>query len=625
MQKILVIAAIALFATTLAAPVVEDSWDVEDELLQRVHEDSTPLSLMQADPSSIKHAEDAKTKAAGEAKAAAGDEAKYTAEEKTTGAAAKKLAAEDKANSDAAAKANLAAAKSAASYAASALKKSAAATEATLAAKEQNAKFKKEMADVEAKMAHEDGAAKDASKARLKKVAAGIAANDAEIKTQTAAGKKAAADLVKAHADLKAAKTKATGEYATKIKDLNAATKKAEGAFAKEKASADKAYNEKMAANKKEADAAEAAIAKEAKDNAAAASKEQAAIKDKYDKIDAAHAKVKASEAKTKADEAKALAAKRGSEDKEKDAAHVAADKANDARLKHIDATKGAAFRKAKAEAAASFAKAAADQKARKAASEAAAGFDSKLVDCNPNGNDYSCFDPKTRTCHDTACKSGSSSKLYMEQPSQHCTTKVIQCEDLNYGYGNNGNDALEKAGIATTKAPTPSPPSAACTAAEASSGFMKGTSISAAACGPVKTNGDEYALRKKALAYINMMTTCTASPQAPMCNDATAVKVDSKVASDQTVTKACVDPHDYVGLKMQIAHLDVYHASGTNGRFTAGLSATACRIACSFELGYKQNGFTMPGASTSCAKFSAKSLMDADHKHSKMAKGTVH
>jgi hypothetical protein len=625
MQKILVIAAIALFATTLAAPVVEDSWDVEDELLQRVHEDSTPLSLMQADSPTIAHAEAAKDKAAGEAKAAAGDEAKYTAEEATTGAAAKKLAAEDKANSDAAAKANLAAAKSAASYAASAMKKSAAANKATLAAKEQDAKFQKEMAGLEAKMAHEDGAAKDASKARLEKVKAGIAANDAEIKTQTTAGEKAAADLVKAHADLKAAHSKATGEYATKIKDLNAATKKAEGAFAKEKASADKAYNEKMAANKKEADAAEAAVAKEAKDNAAAASKEQAAIKDKFDKIDAAHNKVKASEQKTKKDQAKALAAKRGSEDKVKADAAVAADKANDARLKHIDDTLGAAARKAKKVAAASVAKAAADQVARKAASEAAAGFDSKLVDCNPNGNDYSCFDPKTRTCHDTACKSGSSSKLYMEQPSQHCTTKVIQCEDANYGYGNNGNDALEKAGIATTKAPTPSPPSAACTAAEASSGFQKGSSISAAACGPVKTNADEYALRDHAAAYLDMMTACTAGTQAPMCNDATAVKVDSKVASDQTVTKSCVDPGEYAGLKMQITDLPKYTASGTNGRFTAGLSSTACRLACSFELGFKKDGYTMPGASTSCAKFSAKSLMDAVHVHSKMAKGTVH
>merc|ERR1712054_334211 len=118
----------------------------------------------------------------------------------------------------------------------------------------------------------------------------------------------------------------------------------------------------------------------------------------------------------------------------------------------------------------------------------------------------------------------------------------VVQCEDANYGYGNNGNDALKKA-----------------------------ASISAAACGPVKTNGDEYALRKHAIAYIDMMTACTAGTQAPMCTDATAVKVDSKVASDQTVTKSCVDPDDYAGLKMQIKDLPVYTASGTNGRFTAG------------------------------------------------------
>merc|ERR1712196_226704 len=405
----------------------------------------------------------------------------------------------------------------------------------------------------------------------------------------------------------------------------HAATKKAEDAFAKEKASADKAYNEKMAANKKEADAATAAIDEEAKDNAKAAAKEKADIKAKYDKIDAEHNKEKASEAKTKKDEAKALAAKRGSEDKAKADLAVKNDKANDARLKKIDDTLGADARAENKKEVASKAKAAADQKARKKASEAEADFDNKLVDCNPDGNDYHCFDPKTRTCKETACKSGSGSKLYMEQPSQHCTEKPIQCEDANYGYGNNGNDALEKAGIATTKAPTPSPPSAACKAAEKSSGFMKGTSVSAAACGPVKTNGDEYALRKKAEEYLDMMTACTAGTQAPMCNDATAVKVDSKVASDQTVTKSCVDPDEYAGLKMQITNLPVYKASGTNGRFTAGLSATACRIACSFELGFKKNGYTMPGASSSCAKFSEKSLMDAVHVHAKMAKGTMH
>merc|ERR1719486_1605511 len=141
MQKILVIAAIALFATTLAAPVFEDSWDVEDELLQRVHEDSTPLSLMQADPSTVAHAEAEKDKATKAAAAAAGDEAKYTAEEADAHKKATALAKEDKANSDAAAKANLAAAKDAAKYAASAMSKSAAAPKATLAAKEQNAKF----------------------------------------------------------------------------------------------------------------------------------------------------------------------------------------------------------------------------------------------------------------------------------------------------------------------------------------------------------------------------------------------------------------------------------------------------------------------------------------------------
>ena len=290
--------------------------------------------------------------------------------------------------------------------------------------------------------------------------------------------------------------------------------------------------------------------------------------------------------------------------------------------MKHIDETLGAAARQADADAKAAVAKAAADDVARTKASQAEADFDSKLVDCNPHGGDRHCFDPVTRTCANTVCNKKNKGTLYMENPSQHCTTKVIDCEDSGYGYGKHGNKALEEAGIATTAAPTPSPPSAACIAAQKSSGFKKASSLSAAACGPIKKPEDEYALRKHAEAYLDMIGACTADTQAPICNDKTAQTVDSGVASDQEVNKNCVDTDDYAGLKQQISDLPVYEASGTNGRFVGGLSSTACRIACSFENGYKHAGFTMPGASDECKEFKDSDL-EAVHVKTEKVKGT--
>merc|ERR1719486_134801 len=92
MQKFLVVVAIALFASALAAPAFEDSWDVEDELLQRVYEDSTPLSLIQKTSADVAHAKS--VAAAGAAKVAAKAEDTYTKEE----AAAGKKAASDAAD-----------------------------------------------------------------------------------------------------------------------------------------------------------------------------------------------------------------------------------------------------------------------------------------------------------------------------------------------------------------------------------------------------------------------------------------------------------------------------------------------------------------------------------------------
>merc|ERR1719446_1296716 len=85
-MKFLACTALVLLAVTLAFPVVEDSIVSEDEMLERVFSDSTPLTLMQS-PKSIKHAEDKTAEAA-----ASAEEAKQTKLEAKETAEAKKLA-----------------------------------------------------------------------------------------------------------------------------------------------------------------------------------------------------------------------------------------------------------------------------------------------------------------------------------------------------------------------------------------------------------------------------------------------------------------------------------------------------------------------------------------------------
>merc|ERR1719502_1676430 len=87
----MIVAALALVALANALPVMEDDWDANDALLQRLYKDSTPLTtLMQADPST-----EAAAKAKADENKAAQDAAQKTEDEATAEEATNNKAAAD--------------------------------------------------------------------------------------------------------------------------------------------------------------------------------------------------------------------------------------------------------------------------------------------------------------------------------------------------------------------------------------------------------------------------------------------------------------------------------------------------------------------------------------------------
>jgi len=387
---------VALVAVTYALPVVEDTWAPEDELLQRVFSDSTPMSLMQADPTTIADAKAKKEKAEGEMKAAEADEKKFTEEEAalTTKAAALKAASEEL--KDKATKENQAAAAAAAANAADVMKKAEAAEAATKKAEADAKAFQKEMSDLEAKMKKETGDEAKKTAARIAKVKAELEQNAKDKKAAEDAKAAAEAALKKAGEDLAATKKNILDKYNATVKankaKLDADTAKLDG---EEKAMHAKFAKEDLD-NKEKAKLAEEAVADEAAANKKAAKAAQDAITAAYDK------------------KAKAAAAKEAVYQKE-----VAAKKAvTDA---HNAAFKAAAEKKAKkveAEYAADMAvvhrqdKIAADAEALAKKENAAAvayqkkvdeeeknqdAYDAEMVECATDGSE--CMDAKTKKC----------------------------------------------------------------------------------------------------------------------------------------------------------------------------------------------------------------------------------
>merc|ERR1719353_1631028 len=102
MFRHMVLAAVALCAITHALPVMEDEWDANDVLLQRLYKESTPLTTMlQADPESGEaHATEQAAANSADAETAAGEEAAATTEEGEHTAAANAAGAEQEATTE---------------------------------------------------------------------------------------------------------------------------------------------------------------------------------------------------------------------------------------------------------------------------------------------------------------------------------------------------------------------------------------------------------------------------------------------------------------------------------------------------------------------------------------------
>jgi type IX secretion system PorP/SprF family membrane protein len=307
----------------------------------------------------------AETKAKADAEATA---AKLAADNKAKSDAAAKLAADNKAKADAAA-AKLAADNKANAAKLGADNKTKADAEASAAKIAADNKAKADAAA--AKLAADTKAKADADAAATKLAADNKAKADAD-----AAAAKLAADT-KAKADADAAATKLAADNKAKADADAAATKLA--ADNKAKADADAAAAKLAADTKAKADA-DAAATKLAADNKAKADADAAAAKlaaDTKAKADADAAAAKlAADTKAKAD-ADAAAAKLAADNKAKaDADAAAAKLAADTKAKadaDAAATKLAADNKAKADADAAAAKLAADTKAKADADAAAA------------------------------------------------------------------------------------------------------------------------------------------------------------------------------------------------------------------------------------------------------------
>merc|ERR1719230_2357723 len=537
---------VALVAVTYALPVVEDTWAPEDELLQRVFSDSTPMSLMQADPSTIKHAADAKAKADAEAKEAGADEAKFTKEESDLTA----NAANQKAASDAAANA------------ADTMKKAQEAAAATAKAEAAGAKFQAEMKTLQADLAKQDGDAAAATKARIAKVEAELKANDEAKAKAEADGKAAAAALKKSGEDLAAEKKKILDDYNSKTAAMGAKLKADTAKLdADHKAMEDK-FDKMDMDNAAKAKAATAAVAAEKAQNDKDAAAEKAAIKSKYDKIAAAHAEANAAwDAKAAADKAALDATREGTKkDFEKKAAAAQAD--YDAKMAHAATLKKIAD-EAAAAAAASVKKSEEDQKAADAAANAADAKDAEDTECAIDGSEC--------RAEDGTCKKISDKGPYLGDDYVSCSDKP----------GDHGGEYGGEAWMGADNAPAavvPEEPSDECKKLlDANADAKKAMEnkedcpVVVAACGDddgkLGDDKDTPAKYAKVIAAVNAI--CDAMGECPeYCYPGTGTTTDDGVTD---TLGNCIDKGTYAGFKQMIGDMPVYEKSGTNGRFTAG------------------------------------------------------
>jgi hypothetical protein len=384
----------ALVAVTYALPIVEDTWAPEDELLQRVFSDSTPMSFMQADadPSTIADAKAKKDAEEAKEQEAAADEKKFTDEEADLTKKAAALSANSKKLSDEATAANAAAASAAAANAADTMKKATQAAADTAKAEAEGKKFQAEMKDLEAALAKQDGDEAAKTKARIAKVQAELKKN-AEDK---AAAEKAKADAEKAledaHDKLAADEKKTNDDYAATVKSNNDKLEADKKQLEEAKKKKDDEFDKMDLDNKAKAHVAEEEIKAEAAANKKAASEEEASIKAAFDAKAKAAAEKESAYQKVVAGKAAETKAHNAKFKKEHEAEEAKAEAEYAAAMGKVHAEDKVAA-DAEALAKKENAQAVADQKK---ADEAAANhdnYDEEMKECAPDGSE--CLDEK--------------------------------------------------------------------------------------------------------------------------------------------------------------------------------------------------------------------------------------
>merc|ERR1719408_413716 len=550
MMKFLACTALVLLAVTLAFPVVEDSIVSEDEMLERVFSDSTPLTLMQ-DPKSIKHAKDKKEENKKAEAAAAAEEDKQTKLEAKETAEAKKLAGveagEKKKYEDDLHKEE----KEAADEAQHAAEAGAKADAATAKAEEESKKFGADMKKIEDKMAKEEGAAKKADAKRVADDKAYIAkANaDAAKETKAAKAKKDAA----AH-NKKLGVIGAT--YQKTMKALTAKKAKAEAAFSAEGAKITATFNKAVKGNKAAYKAKKKQLAEEKKANAKKAAADQAKIKADYAKKVAAHNKAEAAYQKAQDAAAAVLKAKRN---KAIAAAKAKAKKADDAYAADkavadkMQADADAADAKYKA----SVTRSAKEQKEADSAAAKHQAEDAAMAEC-PEG---SCADAKQK-CHKVdnkktffSCSGPTDGWGCADHP---CKSDPFDIE----------NEYLGKK--AQPVYPKPPKPSAACKAAHgvfakafaAAGGKKQDNMYTGAACAPIKDAAGFAKVKTAMEDWLDMMAKCP-----KYCAPGTVMYTSDGVQDDDGV---CLNADTLAQAKMELGKITKDTCMGTNCKIKA-------------------------------------------------------
>jgi len=568
----------------------EESWYDSNDLLQRLHEDSTPLaSLIQmTSPESIAAADKAKAAQDAIVFKASDDEEKLKRDEAEHAKQANELNKKQlKLQSDAEI-ANAKATNTAAADASAAAEEATQATQATVKASEESVKLQKQYDAYIKQMGTETSSASAASQARAEAVEKQIIANNNTIIAEKAAQKQIMANMKDAAAALKTKKAMIATAYKDRTAVLKEVAEKGQASIAAEGVKISAEYKKAMKGNNQTTTAEQKAISDEALANHKAAKKAMRDIDTKFNDIKAVNEKKQKAWVQKQALSEKATKThnKKFKEKFQKEAA-----KADEEYKKAMVKVEGLKQAVATAKLAfnASTVQAAKEEAAEQKLDAAADSKDDAMAECATDGSE--CQDATTFACVKVNDKNGP----WMSADMYTCTkTKPSQ-----QAYG-----GVTWAGVPPPLPKTPLPKATPeCKAMRASfkaspfgKYYNKGSvpPFQGVACSDSKDfskKKQEHFFSKKKQAFLAVFAMAEACP--PWCMPHTATS-DGLTADTNGV---CLTSDVISMFVEQIEDLPVYKNMGTNNKIPAGPPSDLCRMATEFSEGFGAGGSNAPTA----------------------------